>query len=309
MLVCLVGFLIAVLPAPVFSQSTATENAEAGSISGTGGAAGPGSAGLPLPRIPESPRERVRALTNDAAGSIGRDTAVPGSDTTSTRTQPQLPLPQLAADAPLTPATPAATPAGTQAATPAAAPPRDKMPARDNELGIELEGIASWYGGKFQGRLTANGEIFDTNQLTAAHRTLPFGTLVRVHNPADGSSVVVRINDRGPFVDNRIIDLSRAGADAIGMTAHGIAPVRLEIMHVPNDHQFHTIQVASFGNRGSANELRDRLRASGIEAAIESPSEPPVHRVIVQGVGVDEVDAVRADLSRLGFDNVLVRRR
>lgn len=182
-------------------------------------------------------------------------------------------------------------------------------PLRDEELGIDLEGIASWYGGKFQGRLTANGEIFDTNQLTAAHRTLPFGTLVRVHNPQNSTSVVVRINDRGPFVDNRIIDLSRAGADALGITSHGIAPVRLEIMHVPNDHLFHTVQVASFGNRSTAQQLRDTLREAGIEAAVESPAEPPVHRVVIQGVLVDDIDSLRADLTRLGYNNVLVRRR
>ncbi|TVR05053.1 MAG: septal ring lytic transglycosylase RlpA family protein, partial [Spirochaetaceae bacterium] len=74
----------------------------------------------------------------------------------------------------------------------------------------ELDGLASWYGGKFQGRLTANGEVFDTNQLTAAHRTLPFGTIVRVINPVSEQQVVVRINDRGPFVEGRVIDLSRA---------------------------------------------------------------------------------------------------
>lgn len=292
--VCIVGLLAATPRTPAFSQEIASESTRAGSVSGAASRAGAGSTGLPLPRIPDSPRERARALAEDAAGSIGSTTAEAVDTTTSGRTTTGVPLPHLAADADR---------------RAAAAAPATAVPARDEALGIELEGIASWYGGKFQGRLTANGEIFDTNQLTAAHRTLPFGTLVRVHNPADGSSVIVRINDRGPFVDNRIIDLSRAGADAIGVTAHGIAPVRLEIMHVPNDHQFHTIQVASFGNRGSANALRDTLRAAGIEAAIESPSEPPVHRVIVQGIEANKVDGVRADLSRLGYDNVLVRRR
>ena len=86
-------------------------------------------------------------------------------------------------------------------------------------------GIASWYGGKFHGRKTANGERFNTNAMTAAHKTLPFGTRVRVTNNRNGRSVVVRINDRGPFVRGRVIDLSRASAHALGLD--GVAPVSL----------------------------------------------------------------------------------
>ncbi|HMB11997.1 septal ring lytic transglycosylase RlpA family protein [Saliniramus sp.] len=93
-----------------------------------------------------------------------------------------------------------------------------------------LSGPASWYGGKFHGRTTANGERFDMNQLTAAHRSLPFGTRVRVTNERNGRSVVVRINDRGPFVGNRIIDLSRGAAAAVGMVSSGIAPVRVDVL-------------------------------------------------------------------------------
>jgi rare lipoprotein A len=92
-------------------------------------------------------------------------------------------------------------------------------------------GIASWYGGKFHGRLTANGEIFDTNKLTAAHRTLPFGTIVKVTNLNTGKSVVVRINDRGPFLHGRIIDLSQAAAMKIGMLESGTAPVTVEVVN------------------------------------------------------------------------------
>jgi rare lipoprotein A len=90
------------------------------------------------------------------------------------------------------------------------------------------EGIASWYGPGFAGRRTANGEIFDPGQLTAAHRTLPFNTHLRVTNLENGRSVVVRINDRGPFSGGRIIDLSRAAAERIGMIGSGTARVRLE---------------------------------------------------------------------------------
>ncbi|MCA9839517.1 MAG: septal ring lytic transglycosylase RlpA family protein [Trueperaceae bacterium] len=93
-----------------------------------------------------------------------------------------------------------------------------------------IEGRASWYGPKFAGRKTANGEIFDPSQLTAAHKTLPFGTLVRVYNLDNGTSVVVRINDRGPFKPGRIIDLSKAAAESLGMIGSGTAQVKLELL-------------------------------------------------------------------------------
>lgn len=86
-------------------------------------------------------------------------------------------------------------------------------------------GLASWYGERHHGRRTASGEVFDMNALTAAHKTLPFGTRVRVLNPASGQAVVVRVNDRGPFTPGRVIDLSRAAADRIGLTRAGVAPV------------------------------------------------------------------------------------
>ncbi len=94
----------------------------------------------------------------------------------------------------------------------------------------DYEGRASWYGPGFAGRRTANGEIFDPSQLTAAHKTLPFGTQVRVTNLNNGRSTLVRINDRGPFKPGRIIDLSRAAAEQIGMIGSGTAPVQLELM-------------------------------------------------------------------------------
>ena len=91
-------------------------------------------------------------------------------------------------------------------------------------------GVASYYGRRFHGRLTANGERFDMNAMTAAHRTLPFGSMVRVTNPRNGRSVVVRINDRGPFIRGRTIDLSRGAAEEIGMIRSGHAQVQLELV-------------------------------------------------------------------------------
>lgn len=93
-----------------------------------------------------------------------------------------------------------------------------------------VTGLASWYGQEFSGRATANGEIFDPMLLTAAHRDLPFGTLVEVINSRNGRSVQVRINDRGPFVAGRVIDLSWAAAERIGMVEAGVVPVELRIL-------------------------------------------------------------------------------
>ena len=95
------------------------------------------------------------------------------------------------------------------------------------------QGLASFYGKEFHGRKTANGEIFDMEAMTAAHRTLPFGTMVLVTNLKNGQSVTVRINDRGPFVEGRIIDLSQGAAGKIGID--GVEPVRLEIVQQPNN--------------------------------------------------------------------------
>ena len=98
--------------------------------------------------------------------------------------------------------------------------------------GAVQEGKAAWYGGKFQGRKTASGERFDKNKMTAAHRTLPFGTRVRVTHVASGRSVVVRINDRGPF-GRAIIDLSEAAARKLGILRAGVAQVRIEVLETP----------------------------------------------------------------------------
>lgn len=95
---------------------------------------------------------------------------------------------------------------------------------------LTLEGVASYYADAFHGKLTSNGETFDMNALTAAHRTFPFGTKVRVTNLGNGKTVVVRVNDRGPFVDGRIIDLSLGAAKVIDLVQTGTGRVRLEVL-------------------------------------------------------------------------------
>jgi rare lipoprotein A len=97
----------------------------------------------------------------------------------------------------------------------------------------EMQGVASWYGEDFNGHLTASGEVYDMYEYTAAHKTLPMGTVVKVVNLENGMSTQVRINDRGPFVEGRIIDLSRTAGRAIGIRDAGTAKVKLEIVKWP----------------------------------------------------------------------------
>ena len=132
-------------------------------------------------------------------------------------------------------------------------------------------GIASWYGGKFHGRLTANGEIFDTNKLTAAHRTLPFDTRVKVTNLNTGKSVVVRINDRGPFLHGRIIDLSQAAAMKIGMLESGTAPVTVEIL-TGNDTP---TEASTSGGRNGGPPYSPEV-SSGPELPLPEPETPGI---------------------------------
>ena len=102
-----------------------------------------------------------------------------------------------------------------------------------------LSGEASWYGEKFHGRQTASGEIYDMYGFTAAHKTLPFHTIVRVTDPLTRKSVVVRITDRGPYVDGRIIDLSWAAASDLELTTHGVIPVRIEVLRWGDGSRVH----------------------------------------------------------------------
>ncbi len=133
-----------------------------------------------------------------------------------------------------------------------------------------LQGIASWYGGKFHGRKTANGETFDMHGLTAAHKTLPFGLRVRVSNRENGRAVVVRINDRGPFVKDRIIDLSHAAAQRIGMVRSGtarvfITPLGPAGLAAPDDY---CIQVGAFASYANAGKVRAELQRLGTDSRL-----------------------------------------
>jgi hypothetical protein len=116
------------------------------------------------------------------------------------------------------------------------------------DLGIYERGSASWYGELFHGRLTANGEIYDMHALTAAHRSLPLGTVVHVVNIRNGREVVVRVNDRGPYKRGRIIDLSYGAARRLDMAERGVAPIQLQVMSFPEPVRPGLHAVQSFGH-------------------------------------------------------------
>jgi len=131
------------------------------------------------------------------------------------------------------------------------------------KVGYREEGIASWYGEEFHGRRTANGEVFDMNGLTAAHRTLPLGTVVKVTNPQNGRSVQVKVNDRGPFVSGRLLDLSYGAANQLGMVGAGTARVTIEVVRLAGSiaPAAYTIQVGAFVMAENAVRLKQRLNA------------------------------------------------
>jgi rare lipoprotein A len=128
-------------------------------------------------------------------------------------------------------------------------------------------GIASWYGPDFHGRNTANGEIYDMDDQTAAHKSLPFDTQVIVENQTNGKRIQLRINDRGPYAKDRVIDLSRAGAQAIDMIGPGTAPVKIYVLDDGSGNVFptkphYTVQLGSYDNRGAAEKKSAEIRSS-----------------------------------------------
>jgi len=134
-------------------------------------------------------------------------------------------------------------------------------------------GVASWYGSKFHGKATANGETYNMNDFTAAHRTLPFNTVVKVKNLDNRKAVVVRINDRGPYVGDRVIDLSRRAAREIDMENAGTANVQILLVEdgdrpvtdrVTNEETY-TVQLASFNSAQDANSFSGRVSNSRVE--------------------------------------------
>ena len=152
---------------------------------------------------------------------------------------------------------------------------RSALPSESAETVRMLQsGVASWYGPDFHGKATANGEIYNMNDLTAAHRTLPFNTVVKVDNLDNGRSVVVRINDRGPYVGDRVIDLSRRAARDIDMIDTGTANVEIHLISegdrpvaagMVTNKETYTVQLASFNTQREADAYSNRVRGSRVE--------------------------------------------
>ncbi len=178
-------------------------------------------------------------------------------------------------------------------------------------VGAAQRGIASWYGEPFHGRATASGEIYDMHQLTAAHKELPLGTVVKVRNLENGKTVTVRVNDRGPFVKGRIIDLSLGAAKQISMVGPGTAKVEMTVVRLgsgppgPNMSTRFTVQVGAFQERVNAERLREELAAD--HSDVELIRDGQWHRVRVgRFSSQSQADEVRKALRRKGLPAMVI---
>ncbi|MFZ1983375.1 MAG: septal ring lytic transglycosylase RlpA family protein [Desulfatitalea sp.] len=191
--------------------------------------------------------------------------------------------------------------------------------------GFEEEGLASWYGEEFHGRKTSNGEIYDMYGVTAAHKTLPLGTYVRVHNLANNRTLDVRVNDRGPFVNGRVIDLSYTAAQQLGVVGPGTAPVKIVALgapveqstpgqapqYVPLDYYSgnFTFQVGAFAERANADRLVQKLAQSYQNAHMVPyfDGSRTFYRVRVgQSANLEAAAAYEQSLKATGFPETFV---
>jgi rare lipoprotein A len=183
---------------------------------------------------------------------------------------------------------------------PAAAPPT---------LGVPVErGIASWYGPKFNGKMTASGERYDMNALTAAHPSLPFGSRIGVRNTRTGREVIVRVNDRGPYSKNRIIDLSYAAAREVGVVAPGTASVELYLVPETGAPPRFTVQVGAFSEPERAVALQREVVRLYPEAVVDS--DGTWSRVQIGAFDDrDQAESLRRELASIGMQAVVVSAR
>jgi rare lipoprotein A len=193
--------------------------------------------------------------------------------------------------------------------------PPPPPPPQTARIGATETGIASWYGEPYNGRRAANGQIYDMEQLTAAHRTLPFNTWVEVNNLDNGKQVDVRITDRGPFVAGRIIDVSRAAAREIGMLGPGIARVRLRVIDAPATQptplpmtEHYTAQAGVFSGRIRADNLADSLRDHFENVRVVPASA--VWRVLVgRDLTLNDANQLAAKVREIAGDALVVKDR
>jgi len=192
--------------------------------------------------------------------------------------------------------------------------PETRLEARTEKMETkEVQyGMASWYGEEFHGRSTSSGEVYDMYQLTCAHNTLPLGTIVMVTNLENGRSLELKVNDRGPFVKERILDVSYAASQMLGMWEKGTALVKVEVL-VPGIEpvQRFTLQVGSFADENNAQQLVEQLRKNFENVhmtTVETPTQK-YHRVRVGQFETKDSALILAEkLSQLGF-KVLVTSR
>jgi rare lipoprotein A len=203
----------------------------------------------------------------------------------------------------IAPATPPVNPAPPLPS--ASAPPTSSATVADTQADADFvtshpviykeEGLASWYGPPYDKRRGANGEIFDKDALTAAHRTLPMNSLIRVTNLSTGQAAILRITDRGPFVHDRMLDLSLASAKAIGVWRPGVARVRVEVFAAPSPLDTGgrwCVQVGAFKNEKAAYQLRDQLTRKYHTANVIEFTGPTGHWVRIRPQGDDKARAV-----------------
>jgi len=203
------------------------------------------------------------------------------------------------------------------ASRPPAKPPVSRpIPPDEAVKGWSEEGLASWYGGNdgFEGKPTASGEIYGSSKLTAAHRDLPLGTVVDVSDLDTGKSVRVRINDRGPFVHGRIIDLSRAAAQQVDMIGPGVARVRIVVVAAgveiapTSPSGLWAVQVGSFADPQRADRHAARVREAGFTVYFE-----PYQGLVRVKVGPldsrPDAEAKLKDLETIGFEGIVVPSR
>jgi rare lipoprotein A len=172
-------------------------------------------------------------------------------------------------------------------------------------------GVASWYGPNFHGKTTSNKEIYNMHDLTAAHKSLPFGTYVVVTNLNNGKSVTVRINDRGPFVKGRIIDLSHAAAKAVDMIGSGTAPVKLEILTAispKKSSQKFLVQVGSFVQKNNARSLKKELQRNFKNVTISqfSTEYQVYYRVRIKAKDHNSANAIARRLINAGYSAIVI---
>ncbi len=187
----------------------------------------------------------------------------------------------------------------TRAPAPAPAPVADNQADADfvssHPVIYSEEGLASWYGPPYDKRRGANGEIFDKDALTAAHRTLPMNSLIKVTNLSTGQSAILRVTDRGPFVPDRMLDLSLASAKAIGVWRPGVARVRVEVFAAPSPLDSGgrwCVQIGAFKSEKGAYKLRDQLTRKYRTANVIEFTGPTGHWVRIRPLGDDKGRAV-----------------